>query len=137
MYSQIQTFSTSFRIRPTTFSTKSSTDTSSLCLVGSKSSSLGESLWIGEDVFSDLTKFGISWCKLFKGALRLFDLCFHLSSVLVERSECWDLFGVPLFTRLSRTLLSGCLEGVTSATTCQSCNFNKYLSMSFKTKIWL
>lgn len=92
----------------------------SLCFEGDKPSFLRQSSWIGEGACSDLIKLGITWCTLYTGALRLFALCLHLNSVLVERSECRDLFGVPLFTRLSKTLFSGCLEGVTNAATCQS-----------------
>ena len=119
-WSWIQTFSTSLKILPTTFSTKSSTDTW-LSFVGDKTSFLEHfiSSWTGEGTCSDLMALE-SWCKLFKEVLRLFDLCFRLNCLLVERSEYRDLFGVPLFARLSKTFLNGCLDGVTKATTCQS-----------------
>ena len=119
-WSWIQTFSTSFKILPTTFSTKSSTDTW-LSFVGDKTSFLEHfiSSWTGEGTCSDLMALE-SWCKLFKEVLRLLDLCFRLNCLLVERSEYRDLFGVPLFARLSKTFLNGCLDGVTKASTCQS-----------------
>ena len=119
-WSWFQTFSTSFKILPTTFSTKSSTDTW-LSFVGDKTSFLEHfiSSWTGEGTCSDLMALE-SWCKLFKEVLRLFDLCFRLNCLLVKRSEYRDLFGVPLFARLSKTFLNGCLDGVTKASTCES-----------------
>ena len=130
-WSWIQTFSTSLKILPTTFSTKSSTDTW-LSFVGDKTSFLEHfiSSWTGEGTCSDLMALE-SWCKLFKEVLRLFDLCFRLNCLLVERSEYRDLFGVPLFARLSKTFLNGCLDGVTKATTCQS-----FISVKLKMLIW-
>ena len=41
-----------------------------------------------------------------------------MGSLLIH--EYRDLFGVPLFARLSKTFLNGCLDGVTKASTCES-----------------
>lgn len=119
----LQTCSTSFTILPTTFFIKSSTD-ASLSLEEGKSwivslSFLRHSPCIGDGV-SALTRVGISCRKLCKGALSLFDFCLRLNSIFVEMFECCSRFRVPLFTQLSTTLFSGCLEGVIRAATCQS-----------------
>ena len=119
----LQTCSTPFTFLPTTFLIKCSSD-ASLSLEEDKSwivslSLLRHSSWIGDGV-SVLTRVGISCRKLCNGALSLFDFCLRLNNIFVEMSECCIRLRVPLFTRLSTTLFSGCLEGVIRAATCQS-----------------
>lgn len=119
----LQTCSTSFTFLPTTFLIKCSSD-ASLSLEEGKSwivslSLLRHSSCIGDGV-SVLTRVGTSCRKFCNGALSLFDFCLRLNNIFVEMSECCIRLSVPLFTRLSTTLFSGCLEGVIRAATCQS-----------------
>lgn len=113
-----QTLWTSVRILPATFSAKSLMHSSSLHFNGSSLSHSRDFSWIAEVASVDLTRRGINWCKVFNGALSLFSLCFRFNSVFFERSEWSDRFRLPLLTRLSWTILKGCLEGVTSPPTC-------------------
>ena len=110
-------------ISPTTFSAKDSFPLSlkDNILQPLISFPIGLCSWTGEAVsILDLTSAGINWYKLCTGALRLFDFCLCLKRNFLDRSERCCLVGVPWFTRLSKTLLSGRLAGVTKAATCQS-----------------